>query len=314
MPRTLPPRPRSGGSPRRFFGITPGSMCSSTTPGSERSRPIVNSPPRAPTRSLAWVDRAGRTEQLPARPGSYAEITLSPDGLRASLGIFVGLRSDIWIYDLGQEVLTPVTTDGLTIGGIWAPDAQHITTANQVGDSQFVFLRTLDGSGPAEPLARSTRLLWPAAWTKDGRHLVVMDGGDISIVDVAADRAIRPLIRTPAFEVGGRLSPDERWLAYFSNVTGSTELYVTRFLGGGPSWRITRGGAREAVWSRDGRELFFRSENGRQMLTAAIQPGTSSARGRRGSSSLRSVSACKRSSPRGYCWSTMSGHGLMTTP
>ena len=78
-----------------------------------------------PTRSLAWVDRAGRTEQLPARPGSYAEITLSPDGLRASLGIFVGLRSDIWIYDLGQEVLTPVTTDGLTIGGIWAPDAQH---------------------------------------------------------------------------------------------------------------------------------------------------------------------------------------------
>ena len=85
--------------------------------------------------------------------------------------------------------------------------------------------------------------------------------------------AIRPLIRTPTFEVGGRLSPDERWLAYFSNVTGSTELYVTRFLGGGPSWRITRGGASEAVWSRDRRELFVRSENGRQMLTAAIQPG-----------------------------------------
>ena len=185
----------------------------------------------------------------------------------------MGLRSDVWIYDLGQDVLTPVTTDGLTIGGIWAPDGRHIATADHVGDSQFVLLRRLDGSRPAEPLARSRRLLWPAAWTKDARHLVVMDGGDISIVDVTGDRATRPLIHTPSVELGGRLSPDERWLAYFSNVTGSTELYVTRFPGGGPSWRITRGGAREAVWSRDGRELFFRSENGRQMLTVAIQPG-----------------------------------------
>jgi hypothetical protein len=36
-------------------------------------------------------------------------------------------------------------------------------------------------------------------------------------------------MRTPAAEYGGRLSPDQRWLACHSNVSGQWELQVTPF-------------------------------------------------------------------------------------
>ena len=66
-------------------------------------------------------------------------------------------------------------------------------------------------------------------------------------------------MKRPANEFGGRISPDGKWLAYFADGSGRYELFVTAFAGGGPRWQISRDGAREAVWSRDGKELFFRN-------------------------------------------------------
>ena len=225
------------------------------------------------TRSLAWVNRDGRAQPLAAPARSYMGLGLSPDGNRVLLGVQDEPRRDVLLYDLTQDVLTPISTDGQSEGGIWAPDGRHIATYRRgVGDHAVVRL-TPDGTGPPDVLTRSDRFLWPASQTKDGRHLVVMDNGSISMVDLLGDRSRRPLVSGPGFKLGGRLSPDERWLAYFSKVTGKDELYVTAFPQAGPSWRLSRGGAREAVWSRDGRELFFRSEDGRRLLSIAVKPG-----------------------------------------
>ncbi len=91
------------------------------------------------------------------------------------------------------------------------------------------------------------------------------------MLDLSDSRTLRPLVQTPASEWGGWLSPDQRWLAYCSNVSGRGELYVALFSGGGRRWQVSRDGAVQAVWSRDGRELFFR--NGNQMLVVAVKAG-----------------------------------------
>ena len=223
--------------------------------------------------TLVWVDRDGRSQPLVARPELYGGPSISPDGKRAAVAILNGTRSDVWLYDFAQDILTQVSTDGTTIGAIWSPDGQHLTTATKIGTGETILSRRIDGSGAPHTLLHTGHFLWPSAWSRDGARLVVMDHQDISLVDFRKGTALHPVVHTPAVELGGRLSPDERWVAYFSDVTGSAELYVAAFPAGQPRWRVSHGGAREAVWSRDGRELFFRSANGRQMKSVAIRPG-----------------------------------------
>src|SRR5262249_17509636 len=78
-------------------------------------------------------------------------------------------------------------------------------------------------------------------------------------------------------EYGGRLSPDGRWLSYVSDETGRFELYVVPFQARHQRWQISHGGAREASWSKDGRELFYRDGNrmmaGQVARTERFSPG-----------------------------------------
>jgi len=96
---------------------------------------------------------------------------------------------------------------------------------------------------------------------------------DLWAVDLTHQRPFRPLVQTPAREYGGRLSPDGRWLSYVSDETGRFELYVIPFQTRRPRWQISHGGAREASWSRDGRELFFRDGN-RMMAVKVAETDT----------------------------------------
>ena len=94
---------------------------------------------------------------------------------------------------------------------------------------------------------------------------------DVLAIDLNGERTPRPVIRTTAAEYG-RLSPDGKWLAFVSDQTGRFELYVTPFPALGARAQVSTGGAREPVWARDGRELFYR--NGNQLLAVTVHAGT----------------------------------------
>lgn len=86
------------------------------------------------------------------------------------------------------------------------------------------------------------------------------------------DTLARPLVATPADDRDPSLSPDGRWLAYASNVTGTLEVYVRSFTTPGPSVRVSTGGGREPRWSRSGTELFYR--DGASIMAARVSTGT----------------------------------------
>ncbi len=79
------------------------------------------------------------------------------------------------------------------------------------------------------------------------------------------------LLETPFDEHTGMLSPDDRWLAYVSNESGREEIYVRPFPGPGGRVQVSTEGGSEPMWSRDGRELFYR--NGDKMMAVAIPTG-----------------------------------------
>ena len=78
--------------------------------------------------------------------------------------------------------------------------------------------------------------------------------------------------RTKAYENNPALSPDGRWLAYQSNKTGRSEIYVRPFpVSGQGEIAITAEGATRPVWAGDGSELYYWTVDQRLIVLKAIR-------------------------------------------
>jgi eukaryotic-like serine/threonine-protein kinase len=96
-------------------------------------------------------------------------------------------------------------------------------------------------------------------------------GRDIWLFDRAG--LIKPVVATTANERSPSLSPDGEWMAYVSDESGADEIYVRATEKPDTARRISAAGGTEPVWSRDGREIFYRQAD-RMMVVPAV-PGPS---------------------------------------
>ena len=88
-----------------------------------------------------------------------------------------------------------------------------------------------------------------------------------------ADADPRPLERNRVGEGShAALSPDGRWLAYVSNVTGQWEVWVRAYPGPGAPARISPNGGGEPLWARDGRTLYY--VEGRAVMAVTVDTST----------------------------------------
>ena len=218
-------------------------------------------------RGLMWVDGAGQEERLAPAPGPYLSVSLSPDGRRAALGTNAGENLDIWVAELERGSLTRVTTDAAPdTKPLWTPDGESVVYESIRDGTAALYRKAADGTGTAEQLFTldgATQIV-PYDWTPDGTALIVMvetqeTSQDIGLVSLEppGSSSWEPLIQTGAREWHPALSPDGRWLAYASNETGRTEVYVQRFPELGQRRPISLDGGFGPAWSADGRELFY---------------------------------------------------------
>jgi Tol biopolymer transport system component len=78
-----------------------------------------------------------------------------------------------------------------------------------------------------------------------------------------------PVLDKPVGESQAQLSPDGRWLLYQQrDSTGTSEIYVQPYPPTGRVFQIDQGGGTQPTWSRDGREIFYLSSDGRLMVVA----------------------------------------------
>jgi len=125
--------------------------------------------------------------------------------------------------------------------------------------------------GSSEPVLIAEDLdAVPWSWTPDGREIPVHTRrkGTADILAIAADgsREPRAVLATEHNEWHPALSPDSRWLAYVSDLTGQGEVWVRSWDGSGAPVRVSREGGQEPQWGPDGRELYF------QRLSGGDQP------------------------------------------
>ena len=171
-------------------------------------------------------------------------------------------RSDLWSYDFSRNAVARLTFDGENFGGIWGPGDRSITFSSSAGGPADLFTLGVDQSLPPELLVSSEFDKVAGAWSADGDTLVFTEyhpstGADLWLLDRRSERA-RPFVCTRFNEYAPVFSPDGEHVAYVTDESGRPEVVVVDRSGSGKRQMSTDGGT-EPVWSRDGRELFYRS-------------------------------------------------------
>jgi TolB protein len=228
---------------------------------------------------IVWVDRKGAVVGPaivePLDPSF--DPRLSPDGRRLLLstgGLAAGNWNSLWAHDLDGRPPILLADEGDNRNGVWNPDGRTIAfVSNRNRDLGYTtYTLPADGSvrDPQLVQAGLTSGPAPAAWLSNGELVSFQPGareGDIVAVRIGSADPVREIAASADVEVWPSMSPDERWLAFVSNRTGNSEVWVMRYPDGAPV-RVSRGGGIEPVWSRDGRELYFRQ--GAAMMAVPI--------------------------------------------
>jgi len=230
--------------------------------------------------SIAWLDRQGKTEVLQIMATDAFNLRFSPDGRRLAMDIGDGGQRDVWVYELERDTLARLTFDPENDQApVWTPDGRRIAFASTRGNKiRNMYWQRSDNTGEAQRLTESKNLQTPYAWHPNGKTFVFGEvtpetESDLMMLTVEGDEAtgFKPgkpevLLKTPFNESGAAFSPDGRWLAYISNVSGRFEVYVRPFPGPGGQWQVSTGGGSAPVWSRAGSELVYRAADSKLMF------------------------------------------------
>ncbi len=229
--------------------------------------------------SIHWMDRQGKFRPLRETPGGYSSPSFSPDGKRLALQINDGKRFDIWVYEWERDTLTRLTFSGESnTNPVWTPDGQRITYGSLESGAINLWWKRADGAGDAQRLTESKNQLSASSWTPDGKTLAFAEfnpgtNWDILTLTIEGNEKSgwkpgepKRFVNTPFAEGYPVFSPDGRWLAYQSNESGNEEVYVRPFPGPGGKWQISSGGGFFPKWSRNGKELFYRTTDQKIMV------------------------------------------------
>ena len=158
--------------------------------------------------------------------------------------------------------------------------------SDREGGIPQVYRKDISGTGEEERLTDGPNRKLALDWSRDGRYILYREvapgttGMDLWALPLDGPTAYKPfpVVKTSFNEGGGRFSPDGKWLAYNSNETGTSQIYVQAFpapaSGSGRKWQVSHDGGQEMRWRADGRELYWVTPGGKIML-AEIQAGPS---------------------------------------
>jgi eukaryotic-like serine/threonine-protein kinase len=234
-------------------------------------------------RELTLIDRAGLARSITDAKLNYHSPRFSPDGKRIALDNVTAEGRDVWIFDREQNQLTRTTFDKDGHDPEWAADGKSIFYSSARSGTFGIYrIRTGIAGGTSDSLFANSSLAYTGIPLGDGKTLVTSgadvrgkSASDVVLVHPGQANALEPLFATPFNEGWAAPSPDGKWVAFTSDQTGRQEVYIHPLSVEGALTQVSLDGGSEPVWSRDGKELFYRRWSGArvELMSAAIQPG-----------------------------------------
>ncbi len=234
-----------------------------------------------PTKQLVWLDRSGKQIGQVAEPGDYGPPKISPDGSRVAVAKIGpdGVSANLWILDAAGNATRFTSTPNHEGSPVWSPDGSKIAFFSNAEGVDDIYVKPTSGEGRAEVFYTSTLPKYPTDWSRDGRYILFGVVAPNTRSDVwaitTAGRQAAPILDTINSESYATLSPDGKWLAFQSDESGRTEVYVQPFefatSGTRKRWLISSGGGGLPRWRADGAEIFYTTSGGR-MMAVSVHP------------------------------------------
>jgi Tol biopolymer transport system component len=185
--------------------------------------------------------------------------------------------NDIWVIDVARGMTSRVTTGPTgAVSPVWSPDGQELIFVRYNSASRLLYRKELRADAAASALQEMAVGGTPEDWSHDGKILLYRTSGEENAfwaLPVEGDGSPELVLKS-AFSVGqAQISPDGRWLAYTSDESRA-EIYVEPFRRPGGRRRVSLDGGSQSRWRGDGRELFYRSNDG-QLMAVDVREGAS---------------------------------------
>jgi len=216
--------------------------------------------------TLVWVNRNGLERPVTEEREEYETPVISPDGSRVAFE----RGCDIWVLDLVRGNKTRLGTGGCNGRPLWTSDGEVVFSSNRTQEFEL-YRVSASGVGEPERILQRELTQHPFSWNPKDNVLAFFDVGPDSDWNIwmLHEGKPSPFLTTPFNETFARFSPNGRFLAYVSNETGRDEVYVVPYPERSTRWTLSRGGGTAPVWSRDGKELFYR--HGGEMIAVEVE-------------------------------------------
>lgn len=192
---------------------------------------------------IAYVTKAGQSYNLwvADADGEGAQSALnspepiispswSPSGAQLAYVSFESRKPVIFVHDVASGKRRLVANfKGSNSAPAWAPDGKTLAaTLSRDGGSQL-FLIDANGGGEPKRLAQSSSIDTEPTFTADGKNIYFVSdrGGSPQIYRMPASGGNAERVTfTGTYNISPSLSPDGKWLAYISRISGAFKLHV----------------------------------------------------------------------------------------
>ena len=217
-------------------------------------------------RRFGWTNRAGTLLEILGQPfdgGGLISVSLSRDGSRVAYQ--AGTPPDIWVMTVASGIATRVSFSG-GFSPLWSPDGKQIYYSN--GDS--IYRKAADGSGGEELLVKGAPSNRLSSVSPDGKNLL-FGNRDILRLSLEGGNKPEPYLQTKFNEGNCEFSPDGRWVAYQSDESGRSEIYIQGFPEPRGKWQISAEGGSAPQWRADGKELYWNGSDPTIVMAAPVE-------------------------------------------
>jgi dipeptidyl aminopeptidase/acylaminoacyl peptidase len=128
----------------------------------------------------------------------------------------------------------------------------------------------------------------PRDWSPDGASLLYWEGdntkalGYFGVYPLTGDsKPYRLFEELPSNIPDARFSPDGKWIAFTSDQSGHSEIYIAPFGRPGVPVQISTNGGQNARWMPDGNHLLYMATD-HQVITVPLELGATVQAGERG--------------------------------